>query len=247
MFVKRLIATAATIVTLFASAGAAQASTIRTVLPGDTLWKIGVEYKMPFEVISRTNGLIGNAINEGQHLRIPERYVVRSGDTLWLISQRFGVSLNTIRQVNNEWDSNLDVGQVLYLPTALQNMYQLSIADLDLFERLVTAESVGEPWAGQVAVANVVLNRVKSKDFPNTVRDVILQYYGTIPAFSPVQDGQINQQASASAKEAVQTALKGYDYSRGALFFYNPNKTSLTNWIRSRPLTTVIGNHAFAR
>ena len=244
---RRLIATAAAVMTLFATTATAQASTIRTVLPGDTLWKIGVEYQMPFAVISRTNGLSTSSITTGQHLRIPERYVVKSGDTLWLISQRYGVPLATLRQINNEWDANLDIGQVLYLPTALRNLYSLSTADLDLFERLVTAESVGEPFAGQVAVANVVLNRVKSKDFPNTVREVILQYYGTIPAFSPVQDGQINQPATASAREAVQTALKGYDYSLGALFFYNPAKTSLTNWIRSRPLTTVIGNHAFAR
>lgn len=233
--------------TLFATTATAQASTIRTVLPGDTLWKIGVEYQMPFEVISRTNSLSTSSISVGQHLRIPERYVVKSGDTLWLISQRYGVPLTTLRQVNNEWDANLDIGQVLYLPTALQNLYSLSSADLDLFERLVSAEAIGEPFAGQVAVANVVLNRVKSPDFPNTVRGVILQYYGSIPAFSPVEDGQINRPAGAMAKQAVQVALKGYDYSLGALVFYNPNLTDPYNWVRSRPLTKVIGNHVFAR
>lgn len=244
--VKKLIATAAVMFSLF-GATTAQASTIRTVLPGDTLWQIGAEYRMPYDVIRRTNGLASSAIQARQHLRIPEKYVVKSGDTMWLISQRYGISMNALRYVNNEWDSTLYVGQVLYLPTPLRNMYWLSRADLDLFERLVTAESVGEPFAGQVAVANVVLNRVKSPDFPNTVREVILQYYGSIPAFSPVHDGQINQPAAAMAKEAVQVALKGYDYSLGALFFYNPSLTDPNNWIRSRPLTKVIGNHVFAQ
>jgi N-acetylmuramoyl-L-alanine amidase len=244
--VKKLIATAAVMCSLF-GATTAQASTIRTVLPGDTLWQIGVEYRMPYDVIRRTNGLSSSTIAVRQHLTIPEKYVVKRGDSLWFISQRYGVSMDRLRYVNNEWDSALYVGQVLYLPTALRNMYWLSAADLDLFERLVSAESIGEPFAGQVAVANVVLNRVKSPDFPNTVREVILQYYGSIPAFSPVDDGQIYRPAGAKAKEAVQVALKGYDYSLGALFFYNPTLTDPDNWIRSRPLTKVIGNHLFAR
>lgn len=246
MLVNRLVAAAALLIGLM-GATTAHASTIRTVLPGDSLWNIGAEYRMAYDVISRTNGLTNSTIAARQHLRIPEQYVVQSGDTLWLIAQRYGLSVDTLRYVNNEWDSSLTVGQVLYLPTPLRNLYWLSRADLDLFERLVSAESIGEPFAGQVAVANVVLNRVKSPDFPNTVREVILQYYGSIPAFSPVHDGQINLPAGAKAKEAVQVALKGYDYSLGALFFYNPNLTDPNNWIRSRPLTKVIENHVFAR
>ncbi len=244
--VKRLIAAAAIVFSLVGTS-TAHASTIRTVRPGDVLWRIGSEQNMPYEVIRRTNGLASDSIYVGQHLRIPERYVVKSGDTLWQISQRYGVALGTVQSVNNEWDSILHIGQVLYLPTPLANMYWLGSADLDLFERLVTAESVGEPYEGQVAVAAVVLNRVKSPDFPNTVRSVILQHYGRIPAFSPVQDGQINQPSTASAREAVQAALKGYDHSWGALFFYNPDRTAPDNWIRSRPLTRRIGDHVFAR
>lgn len=243
---KKLIAAAAMMVTLLGSA-TAHASTIRTVLAGETLWQIGVEQKMPYDVISRTNGMVNNEVQERQHLRIPERYVVKSGDTMWLIARRYGISMSTLRYVNNVWDSALYVGQVLYLPTPLRNKYWLSWADLDLFERLVSAESIGEPFAGQVAVANVVLNRVKSPDYPKTVREVILQYYGSIPAFSPVDDGQIYKPAGIKAKEAVQVALKGYDYSLGALYFYNPDLTDPYNWIRSRALTKMIGNHVFAR
>lgn len=243
---KRRIA-AAVIAFSLLGAGVAQASTIRTVLPGDTLWKVGVQQQVPYDVIRRTNGLTSDAINSGQFLRIPERYVVQSGDTLWKIAERYGIPLSTIRSVNNKWDSVLYTGQVLYLPTALRNVVNLSSADLDLFQRLVNAESQGEPFVGQVAVANVVLNRVKSPEFPNTVRSVILQYYGAVPAFSPVDNGQIHQPANWSAKEAVGKALLGYDYSLGAQFFYNPDLTSADNWIRSRSVTTVIGNHVFAK
>lgn len=243
---KKLVAAAAVAFSLL-GANVVHASTIHTVLPGDGLWKIGVQYQTPHDVIRRANSLTNDTLNVGQFLQIPDRYVVRSGDTLWLISQRYGLPLDKIRQVNNLWDASLRVGQTLYLPTPLSNLVTLTAEDRDLFERLVSAESQGEPSAGQVAVANVVLNRVKSPDFPNSVRGVILQYYGTIPAFSPVHNGQIYEPAVPSAKEAVRVALLGYDYSLGAQFFYNPALTSASNWIRQRPVTASIGNHLFAK
>lgn len=244
--VKKLVAVVSVVIALL-STSVAQASTIHTVLPGDTLWKVGIQQRVPYDVIRRTSGLTSNAINVGQFLWIPDRYVAKGGDTLWTISQRYGLSLSQVRYFNNEWDSQLYIGQVLYLPTPLQNVVTLSAADRDLFERLVSAEAKGESFTGQVAVANVVLNRVKSPDFPNTVRGVIMQYYGSVPAFSPVDNGEIYQPAVASAKEAVRTALLGYDYSLGAQFFYNPALTSADNWIRARTITTSIGNHLFAR
>jgi N-acetylmuramoyl-L-alanine amidase len=233
--------------TSFAGTGVAHASTIHTVLPGQMLWTIGAQRNVPFDVIKRANGLTSDQIRVGQFLKIPQPYMVQSGDTLWLISQRFGVSMDSVRYINNKWDTNLNVGQVLFLPTPLWNIVSLSASDLDLFERLVSAESKGEPFEGQAAVAGVVMNRVVSKDFPNTVRDVILQYYGSVPAFSPVANGQIYQPAATSAKEAVRLALLGYDYSLGAQFFYNPAMTDANNWIRTRTVTTAIGHHLFAR
>lgn len=242
---KRLIAAALAFTLL--GTGAAQASTLHTVQPTDSLWSIGQEEQVPHAVIQRANGLASDLIIDGQTLQIPERYVVQPGDTLWKLAQRFDIPLSTIRYVNNKWDSLLLVGQVLYLPTPTENAVALSPADVDLFERLVSAESKGQPFEGQVAVANVVLNRVKSPDFPDTVREVITQYYGSVPAFSPVDNGQIDLPAVESAKEAVRVALAGYDYSNGAEFFYNPDLTSPDNWIRSREVTTGIGDHLFAK
>ena len=114
--------------------------------------------------------------------------------------------------------------------------------DLNLLARLVYGEARGEPYSGQVAVAAVVLNRVKSSSFPNTIAGVIYQS----GAFDAVSDGQINMTPNATAKKAAQDALNGWDPSYGAIYYFNPN-TATNKWIWSRPLTVVIGNHRFCK
>lgn len=114
--------------------------------------------------------------------------------------------------------------------------------DTNLLARLVYAESRGEPYAGQVAVASVVLNRVKSSSFPNSIAGVIYQS----GAFSVVSDGQINLSPNDTAKKAAQDAINGWDPSYGAIYYFNPN-TARNAWIWSRPVTVVIGNHRFCK
>ena len=117
-----------------------------------------------------------------------------------------------------------------------------SSSDLNLLARLVHAEARGEPYTGQVAVASVVLNRVKSSSFPNSVAGVIYQS----GAFSVVNDGQINLTPNATAKKAAQDAINGWDPSYGAIYYFNP-KTATNKWIWSRPVTVVIGRHRFCK
>ena len=117
-----------------------------------------------------------------------------------------------------------------------------SSSDLNLLSRLVYAEARGEPYTGQVAVASVVLNRVKSSSFPNSVAGVIYQS----GAFSVVNDGQINLTPNATAKKAAQDAINGWDPSYGAIYYFNP-KTATNKWIWSRPVTVTIGNHRFCK
>ncbi len=117
-----------------------------------------------------------------------------------------------------------------------------SSSDLNLLARLVYAEARGESYTGQVAVAAVVLNRVKSSAFPNTVAGVIYQS----GAFSVVNDGQINLTPNQTAISAAQDALNGWDPTYGAIYYFNPN-TATNSWIWSRPVTVVIGNHRFCR
>ena len=115
-------------------------------------------------------------------------------------------------------------------------------SDLNLLARLVYGEARGESYTGQVAVAAVVLNRVKSSSFPNTISGVIYQS----GAFDAVSDGQINLTPNSTAKKAAQDALNGWDPSYGAIYYFNP-KTATNKWIWSRPMTVTIGNHRFCK
>lgn len=113
-------------------------------------------------------------------------------------------------------------------------------SDLYLLAKVVYAEARGEPYSGKVAVAAVVLNRVRSSSFPNTISGVVYQPY----AFTAVDDGQINLTPDASAKSAAQDAINGWDPTGGCIYYYNP-RTATSTWIRSRPVVTTIGNHTF--
>ena len=115
-------------------------------------------------------------------------------------------------------------------------------ADQKLLAKLVYAEARGESYKGQVAVAAVVLNRVASSSFPNTISGVIYQ----TGAFSCVSNGSINNTPNDSAVRAALDAMNGWDPTNGCLYYYNPGKTS-DSWIRTRTVVTVIGNHYFAR
>ena len=115
-------------------------------------------------------------------------------------------------------------------------------SDLNLLARVVYGEARGEPYTGQVAVAAVVLNRVKSSKFPNSISGVVYQN----GAFDAVADGQINMTPDATAKKAAQDALNGWDPSYGAIYYFNPN-TATNKWIWSRPMTVTIGKHRFCK
>lgn len=113
--------------------------------------------------------------------------------------------------------------------------------DLYLLAKCIYAEGRGEPYIGQVAIGAVVLNRVKSNDFPNTVSGVIYQK----GAFTAVADGQINLEPDSTAYNAAQDAMNGWDPSYGCLYYYNP-AVATSSWIFNRSTVTVIGRHVFA-
>lgn len=115
-----------------------------------------------------------------------------------------------------------------------------SSGDVELLARLISAEARGEPYTGQVAVGAVVLNRIESPAFPNTMSGVIYQS----GAFSCINDGQFWEAVADSAYKAARDALNGWDPSGGAIYYFNPAKAT-SDWIWSRPVITVIGNHYF--
>lgn len=117
-----------------------------------------------------------------------------------------------------------------------------SSSDYDLLARIISAESRGEPYMGQVAVGAVILNRIEHPSFPDTLSGVIYQR----GAFSCLDDGQFYEPVSDSAYSAASDAINGLDPSGGAIYYYNPVK-STNKWIFSREVITVIGNHRFCK
>lgn len=114
-------------------------------------------------------------------------------------------------------------------------------SDLYLLARCIYGEARGESYTGQVAVGAVVLNRVESSQFPNTISGVIYQK----GAFTAVDDGQINLTPDQTAINAARDAMNGWDPTYGCLYYYNP-ATATSSWIFSRQTVTTIGRHVFA-
>ena len=117
-------------------------------------------------------------------------------------------------------------------------------SDVQLLARAINGEARGEPYEGQVAVGAVILNRVKSSQFPNTIAGVIYEP----GAFTAVADGQINVPIAESSTvvKAARDALNGWDPTGGAIYYFNPD-TATNSWIWSRPLIKTIGKHRFCK
>ena len=115
-------------------------------------------------------------------------------------------------------------------------------SNLNLLSRVIYGEARGEPYTGQVAVGAVVMNRIKSSSFPNTLSGVVYQS----GAFDAVKDGQVNLTPDSTARKAAQDAMNGWDPSYGAIYYFNPS-TATNKWIWSRPMTVIIGKHRFCK
>lgn len=168
-------------------------------------------------------------------------HTVKAGDTLWKIAYHYGATVQKVKEANGRTSNMIFPGQKLYIPQAV-----ISEGDKELMARLVAAEAKGEPYAGKVAVATVILNRLSSPDFPNSIKEIIYQVVDGHYAFTPVQNGAIYQQADADSKKAVNEALGFWGQGNGSVYFYNP-KISTSKWIFSREVTVRIGNHVFAK
>lgn len=234
-------------------------SSVYTVRSGDSLFLIAKRYGVSVDALKQANRLSGNNLTIGYRLVIPKgsapsnpntTYRVKSGDTVYLIAKAYGISIDALRQANSLGSNPIVYpGQVLKIPAASgsggnSGKYYLSSSDIDLLARLVSAESDGESYLGQVAVAATILNRLGDPRYPKTLPGVVYQIDNGRYQYSPVLDGRINNQASAGAYKAVNAALSGWDPSGGANGFYNPAKTE-SPWVKSQPVTTVIGNHVF--
>ncbi|MDA1509620.1 cell wall hydrolase [Bacillus cereus] len=193
-------------------------------------------------------------------------YEVKAGDTMSKVAEDQGMSLHTLVSLNPQV-SNIDrifVGQNLFTDgsgvtqettkidtdvntnTSTDVITNLNISgdDFDLLSRLVEAEAGIEPFEGKIAVANVILNRVESDQFPNTIEGVIYE----AGQFQPVRNGHINKVPSEESKEAVRKALSvNRSLGGNSLYFYDPRYSTETakRWFDTLETTMTIGNHVF--
>ena len=240
---------------LLAFAGTAAAATY-TVQPGDTLYLIGQRFSISAWDLQKANNLNSTWIYPGQTLWVPDQgsgngtYVVQPGDTLFLIGQRYGLSANQLMAANGLSSDVIYPGQTLRIPAGTPASSAsrgtspgYSSSDLDLLAHLVYGEARGEPYAGQVAVAAVAINRTRDGRFPKSISGVIYDP----DAFTSVNDGQFYLEPDTTAYQAAREALRGSDPSGGALYFWNPAEVPANSWVWTRTIITTIGNHVFAR
>jgi N-acetylmuramoyl-L-alanine amidase len=213
------------------------------------------EYSLQKEEISFSiNTHYAARINPGHQVpdidKIPKNkiidYYVGPGDTLYDLARDFSTTIGTILALNNKKNSFLRSGEKILLPVHNLTSHQIlnkrvSKQELDLLARAIYGESRGEPYLGQIAVAAVIINRVLSRQFPNTFAQVI--YQGG--QFSAVSDGQINLTPNQTAYRAARDALNGSDPTNGALYFYNPKTATRVSFFRGRRVITKIGDHVF--
>lgn len=177
-------------------------------------------------------------------------YTAKKGDTLKSIAKSHNISLTSLVSYNPQIKNpdSVNVGEKVNLSSSSKKA-SISDSDKELMARLVHAEAGGESYAGKVAVATVILNRLDNANFPDNIPGVIYETYenGKIFAFEPVQNGEIKKYADKDSIRAVDEAVRDRGKGKGSLFFYN-KETSTSKWIEeNRTVTITIGNHTFAK
>ncbi|RFU65380.1 cell wall hydrolase [Peribacillus glennii] len=165
-----------------------------------------------------------------------KKHVVKKGETISDVAKLHGVPIEKVEQANEDDKGGVKPGEALLIPKS-----PIKGSDKELLARLVHAEAKGEPYKGKVAVATVVLNRIQSEQFPDTVPAVIYQKN----QFEPVMNGSIQKPAGKEAKKAVNEAIAIQGKTDEALYFYNPS-ISESKWMRQLTVIKVIGKHHFA-
>lgn len=226
-----------------------------TVVPNDSLYKIGTLFNTPVNSLMSDNQLSSSTIYPGQILEVPaELYTVKSGDSMYLISKKYGITLYSLRKANNKWDNLIIPGQTLIIPgskptssstTTSNTVIPYTAKEVDLLARLIAAETTGQPYQAMVGVGGVVVNRVQSSDWPSSITSVIYQVIGSYYQFTPVKNGAINNPPSDAALKAAWAALYGSDPSNGAMFYFDDSSTN--EWMWSKPQTAYIGRMVFVK
>ncbi len=235
---------------------------------GDTLWSLAQRFHIPMKDLEKANHMPAPDLVAGQYLVIPHLYHVRPGDSLASVARQWDVPLVMLWHTNRLSHDKLKPGQVLVIPytghipharyggaTAAQSPVpaqpsrglnalpaSLSSQEMLTIAHLVQAEAGDQPFLGQVAVAAVVLNRLRTPGFPKTVDGVVF----APGQFETVSNGTFWNAPGPLAMMAVKAAASGWDPTGGALYFFNPSMPHVA-WMNTLPVTATIGDQVFCR
>lgn len=157
------------------------------------------------------------------------------------------VKFQTAKKISIDGIAGNQTQTILYTPATTLSRGTSTTAATELYwlSRIVHAEAEAEPYEGKVAVGNVVMNRVNSSAFPNTIKGVIFEYFQNIPQFSPVADGTIYNTPSAASIQAAKAALAGQNQVGTATYFFNPDKSAAKWIVDNKTYVKRIGDHVF--
>ncbi len=179
------------------------------------------------------------------------KYTVVPGDNLYNIGKEYGLVSSDLIKANRLENTIIHAGQILLIPVKSDRTSQVSRGgnrftadEINLLARLIEAEAASESYLAKVAVGAVVLNRVQSPIFPDSISKVINQSNNGTYQFSPVYNGSINRLARDDSVRAAREALNGSDPTRGALFFFTSGAAD--RHLKSRTVSRIIGNLTFA-
>lgn len=229
------------------------AYTSHTVKSGDTCYKIAKTYGVAQSAIVNANGLTQNGallypgktlIIDGNAKNTPGgNYTVKSGDSLYKIAVAYGTSVSALKEKNGLTADRVYVGQVLCTTGQCNGSSSLSEAEIYQLAKMIYAEARGESYTGQVAVGAVIMNRIESNQFPNTLTEVLYQKN----QFTAINDGQFDALSpDSTAMSAAYDAAAGVDPTKDSLFYWNPQKAS-NAFLNAKTILVTIGNHVFAK
>lgn len=191
-------------------------------------------------------GSRGTAVVTLQKALITQGYLRGSADGIYgSMTKSSVIKFQTAKRIQIDGIAGNQTQTLLYAQTASRSATTTAATDLYWLSRIIHAEAEAEPYSGKVAVGNVVLNRVNSSAFPNTIKGVIFEYYQGIPQFSPVADGTIYNTPSATSIQAARDALAGQRPVGTATYFFNPDKSAGTWIVQNKTFVKTIGDHDF--
>ena len=254
---RSFVAVATCAILIILGADTALAATYK-VAPKDSLYTISQLFNTTTDKLVESNSLKTTEIHPGQKLNVPaKKYTVKKSDTLSKIAKKYNVSVTAIKQANHLTSKKISKGKVLLIPAAAsvsaskqvssssKAVIKYTSSEVDLLARLITAEAGGESYNAMVGVGGVVVNRVQSTQWPDSISNVINQVSGGYYQFTPVKNGWIKKAATDEAKKAAMAAINGSDTSKGAMFYFDDSSTN--QWLWSKPITVRIDHMVYVK